>query len=225
MNISIHENIKQVMPDCRLGYVVMNDINVRGTPPALLQEFSLLQEQVAKAYNMDILSAMSPMSPVMAMRSLAKKPEFDSSRYRPEAETLVRRVLKNRELYYVNSAVDVINYCSIKYLVPFGLYDLDKIDGKVEYTLAEDGMYVNIAGHAFSTGAKPFLADKIGVFGNPHSDSQRTAVTLATRNILSVVYADNEIENDFFIDILDFTAQMMVRYNGGTVREKNIVHT
>ncbi len=221
MHLTIHDSIKQIIPNCRLGYIIINNTNVRGTPPALSQEFLKLQSEVAKIYNLNILPTVPR---VVAVRNMYKKLDFDPSRYRPASEALVRRVLQNRGLYYVNSAVDVNNYCSIKFLLPFGLYDLDRIEGDVEYRMASPGSYINIAGNNVSTDGKPFLTDNNGVFGNPTSDARRTAVTLNTRNLFSVVYADEEVSDDDLTEILNFTAKMFVHYNDGTIAAQNIIY-
>ena len=222
MQITIDESISQVIPNCRLGYLTISDVIVRGTPPALNQEFAQLQQEVAKVYN---LEALPKLPRILAVRSMYKKLDFDPARYRPASEALVRRVLQKKDLYYVNSAVDVNNYCSIKYLLPFGLYDWDQIAGDVVYRREQEGSYVNIAGNVVSTGNKPFLADDEGVFGNPTSDSRRTAVTLTTRNLLAVIYADESVNNAELNGILDFAGNMFVCYNGGKVTGKYIAHT
>ena len=220
MNISIHENIRQVMPGCRLGCIIIENVAVRGTPPALAQEFNELQAQVAKAYKLDILPTMPR---IMAVRSMYKKLHFDPQRYRPASEALVRRVLQNKGVYFVNSAVDVNNYCSIKFMLPFGIYDLDCIQGNVVFRIADAGTYVNISGNTISTEGKPFLTDDAGVFGNPTADARRTAVTLTTRNLLCVIYADEEVPDKELTEILDFTADMLTRYNGGVIACKTVV--
>jgi DNA/RNA-binding domain of Phe-tRNA-synthetase-like protein len=131
--------------------------------------------------------------------------------------------LQHKGVYYVNSAVDASNYCSLKYLVPFGLYDLDRIDGEIRYCKASDGVYTNIGGHQVSTGGKPFLTDKNGVFGNPASDSRRTAVSLATENLLSVVFAGSGTGFGELYGILKFAGDILTRYNKGTVQEVQVV--
>lgn len=222
MQITIDESVSQVVPNCHLGYLTISDVVVRGTPPALNQEFAKLQQEVAKVYNLEILPKLPR---ILAVRNMYKKLDFDPSRYRPASEALVRRVLQKKDLYYVNSAVDVNNYCSIKYLLPFGLYDLDQITGDVVYRREREGSYINIAGNEFSTENKPFLVDAGGVFGNPTSDARRTAVTLTTHNLLSVVYADESISPDELSEILDFAGNMFVFYNGGKVTGKFITQS
>jgi DNA/RNA-binding domain of Phe-tRNA-synthetase-like protein len=126
-------------------------------------------------------------------------------------------------VYYVNCAVDASNYCSLKFLLPFGLYDLDKIEGDIIYRRAEAGSYINMGGHSVSTDGKPLLTDAVGAFGNPTSDSRRTAVSLSTTNMLSVVYAGADAGKEDLTNILQFAGEMLTRYNGGTVNEVKVV--
>lgn len=218
--ITIHENIRKIMPNCRLGYAFIDEASVKGSSPKLSQEFYQLQHEVAAAYKIEWL----PNIPrIAAVRSMLKKMSFDPTRYRPASEALVRRVLNSKGLYYINSAVDVNNYCSLKFLFPFGLYDADQIDGDVAYALAQAGSYVNIGGKVHDTDHRPFLHDRQGVFGNPTSDAGRTAVTLQTKHLLSVIYVDEEVSEQEIEEMIDFTVEMLVRYNGGVVRNRGII--
>lgn len=217
MEVIIDKSIGQIIPGCRLGCLRVNGVTIKGTSAALTQEFMELQAKTSEAYNLDILPKLPR---IVAVRNMYRKMRIDPSRHRPASEKLIRRVLQDKGLYYINSAVDVGNYCSLKFLVPFGLYDADQIDGTVSYRLAEEGTYVNTAGLEASTEGKPFLTDAQGVFGNPTADSQRTAVTLSTQNLFVVVYADEEVE---LAQVLDFTGDMLIRYNGGVIADKFIV--
>lgn len=220
MDIIIEDSIRKMMPACRLGYTVIDTVAIKGTPAALSQEFIQLQDDIGEAYNLDFLGQVPRIA---AVRNMYRKLRFDPARYRPASEALIRRVLQHKNLYYVNSAVDVNNYCSLKYLLPFGLYDADKIAGDVVYRVAPPGTYLNIAGNEVSTDGKPFLGDAQGVFGNPTSDARRTAVTLATGSLLSVVYPDEEVNETELAEVLSFTADMLIRYNGGRIVTQKIV--
>ena len=219
VSLTIDGEILDSCPDCRIGCLVINNVTIAGSSPALSQEFLQLQNEVAKIYNIE---GLTQLPPIMAVRAMNKKLDFDPSRYRPASESLVRRVLQQKGIYYVNSAVDASNYCSLKYLMPFGLYDLDQIEGAVVYRRAHGGTYENMGGRTVSTDGKPFLTDSRGVFGNPTSDSRRTAVSLTTRNLLSVVYAGSGAAQEDLSRILQFTGEMLTRYNGGSVRDVQI---
>jgi len=222
LNLSIDEGILASCPDCRIGFIVINNVGIVGSSPSLSLEFLKLQNEVAKIYNIE---GLTQLPPIMAVRSMYKKLDFDPSRYRPASEALVRRVLQKKGVYYVNSAVDASNYCSLKFLMPFGLYDLDKIEGDIVYRRAHEGSYTNISGHQISTEGKPFLADNLGVFGNPTSDSQRTAVSLSTRNLLSVVFAGSGASSEELTQILQFAGEILTHYNKGEIQELKVTGT
>lgn len=220
VQLTIDDGILAACPDCRIGCAVIRGVSIVGSSPALSQEFLQLQNEVAKIYNIE---ALTQLPPILAVRTMYKKLDFDPSRYRPASEALVRRVLQHKGVYYVNSAVDASNYCSLKYLMPFGLYDLDKIEGEIRYQRQHGGTYVNIGGNQVSTEGKPFLTDSLGVFGNPTSDSRRTAVSLATKNLLSVVFAGSGTAEADLREILECCAEILTRYNGGAVETIQVV--
>jgi DNA/RNA-binding domain of Phe-tRNA-synthetase-like protein len=220
LKLTIDAGIMESCPDCHLGYLVIRGVSITGSSAALSQEFFKLQDEVAKVYK---INSLAKLPRIMAIRNMYKKLEFDPSRYRPASEALVRRVLQHKGVYYVNSAVDASNYCSLKYLIPFGLYDLDNIEGDIQYRRAEHGSYENIGGNHVSTERKPFLTDAAGVFGNPTSDARRTAVSLSTTNMLSVAYAGGDTDRSELEEILQFAGEILTRYNGGSVEEMNMV--
>jgi len=124
-----------------------------------------------------------------AVRTMYKRVGLDPTKTRPSSEALLRRVRKGDELPRVNSLVDVINWCSVETQLPFGLYDLDKISGPVTLRLGHDGeSYPGIRKDDVNVAHRLTLADDIGPFGNPTSDSARTMVTAATTRALVVIF-------------------------------------
>ncbi|EIW17268.1 MULTISPECIES: B3/4 domain-containing protein [Pelosinus] len=220
MKFDIHDNVKTVNPKCTLGYLVIRNIAVHGTPPSLAQEFFHLQVEAAKFYNIEELMDIPP---ILGVRSIYKKVEFNPLRHNAFSEGVVRRVIQRKGADYVNSTVMINQYCAIKFLLPFGLYDLDKIDGDIRYELGAKGVLVNLDGNPVAGDEIPFLVDARGAFGNFSSDAFRTKVTLATRNILVVVYADEEVETDELNNILDFTKDMILCNDGGNVEKQGII--
>lgn len=220
MKFDINENLKQEAGGCRLGYIIIRNAKVQGTPSSLAQKFFQLQSSIAAVYNIRVLANMPRLAGV---GSLYNHNDFDASRYHLASEELVRRVLDNKESYYVNSAVTVSHYCSINFLLPVGLYDLDQINGDVNYNIPLSDTYVDIRGDIMETDCKPFLNDHTGPFGNSIVDSRRTAVTLSTSNLLAVVYADEKVATEELTHILNFTGEMIVRYNDGIIEKQGIM--
>lgn len=219
MKFHIHESVKKNSPKYSLGYIVIRNIVVQGTPPSLAQEFFHLQIEAAKFYNIE---ECLDLPPIIGVRGIYKKVEFNSERHNKNSEDLVRRIIQRKGVY-VNSAVAINNYCAIKFLLPFGLYDLDQIDGDVSYQLDAEGNHTKLEGENLSMTIKPVLKDAKGVFGNCTLDAVRAKVTLATRNILVVVYGDEEVNKSELVKSLSFAKEMILCYNGGTVEMQDIL--
>jgi len=130
-----------------------------------------------------------------AVRTMYKRVGIDPTKTRPSSEALLRRVRKGGELPRINSLVDVVNWCSLETLVPFGLYDLDRIAGAVTLRLGRPGEeYAGIRKDVVHVSGRLVLADEAGPFGNPTSDSARTMVTSRTRRALVVIFVPAGLE-------------------------------
>lgn len=130
-----------------------------------------------------------PAEVTAAVRTLYKRIGIDPTKTRPSSEALVRRVRKGDSLPRVNSLVDVINWCSAETQLPYGLYDQDHIEGAVRLRLGKEGeSYPGIRKDEVHVGGRLVLADERGAFGNPTSDSMRTAVTESTTAAVIVIF-------------------------------------
>jgi DNA/RNA-binding domain of Phe-tRNA-synthetase-like protein len=126
-----------------------------------------------------------------------KRVGLDPTKTRPSSEALLRRVRRGDGLPRINSLVDVINWCSLESLLPFGLYDLDRIEGDVTLRVGRDGeAYAGIRKDTVHVAGRLTLADAVGPFGNPTSDSARTMVTTATTRALVVIFAPASAATD-----------------------------
>jgi DNA/RNA-binding domain of Phe-tRNA-synthetase-like protein len=151
-----------------------------------------------------------------AVRTMYKRVGLDPTKTRPSNEALLRRVRKEQPLPRVNSMVDVINWCSVEFQVPYGLYDRAHIRGPVALRLGRDGEeYAGIRKDTVHVAGRFTLADDDGPFGNPTSDSARTMVTPATRDALVVVYAPIEIATSQLERVVATTAERIATICGG----------
>jgi DNA/RNA-binding domain of Phe-tRNA-synthetase-like protein len=123
-------------------------------------------------------------------RELYRVVGVDPTKLRPSSEALLRRVLKGGELPVVNSLVDTSNLCSLEFLLPIGLHDLDRIHGDLVLRRGLPGEgYEAIGKGAYSVEGRLTAADDDGPCGSPTSDSQRSMITRQTRRCLMIVYA------------------------------------
>ena len=158
-----------------------------------------------------------PPEEIEAVRTMYKRVGIDPTKRRPSSEALLRRVRKGDPLPRINSMVDVCNWCSLEFQLPYGLYDADQIQGDVLLRIGRDGeSYPGIRKDDVHVGGRITLADDLGPFGNPTSDSARTMVTTSTTRALVVVFAPIEIDPGRLSYVLDITAQRMREFTGAT---------
>lgn len=162
---------------------------------------------------------IAPPADAAAVRAMYKKVGIDPTKTRPSNEALLRRVRKGDTIPRINSAVDIVNWCSLEFQLPYGLYDASKIEGPVTMRRGADGeKYGGIRKDDVNVSGRITVADDRGPFGNPTSDSARTMVTPATTELLVVVYAPVEIGRPLLERILNATADRFSTIVGGTER-------
>jgi DNA/RNA-binding domain of Phe-tRNA-synthetase-like protein len=158
---------------------------------------------------------VNPPEEAAAVRTMYKRVGIDPTKRRPSSEALLRRVRKGEGLPRINSMVDVCNWCSLEFQLPYGLYDAAHIEGGVVLRLGKEGeSYPGIRKDDVHVGGRITLADNRGPFGNPTSDSARTMVTPATTRALVVIFAPREIEPRQLDRVVQITAQRMEEFTG-----------
>ena len=198
----------------RLGVLVLDGVTVRDADNALADEIEAYGRELRQRYG----QAKSGEVPgVEDARALYKALGLDPTKTRPSNEALLRRVLKGEALYRVNTLVDALNLCALRFQLPFGLYDLDRVAPPVVLRrgMAGEG-YEGIRKAQVHVDRRPVLSDANGPFGNPTSDSARTMITPQTRRALVTVYAPGDYGLARLEKVLDGTDATLTRACGGT---------
>ena len=197
----------------RLGLAVLDGVAVRDAGPGLAAEVAAYGEELRRRHP----DAKSSEVPGAAdARALYKDLGLDPTKVWPSNEALLRRVLKGEALYTVNTLVDALNLCSLRAQLPFGLYDLDRVEPPVLPRRGGPGeSYEGIRKGAVNVEGRPVLVDARGPFGNPTSDSARTMITTACRRALVIVYAPIRFPASRVQSVLDETTATITRWSGG----------
>jgi len=194
----------------RIGILQMNDLRVQESPQELKTMVNRLADECAAKYKDEPLGEIAT---VRKIRSIFHRAGLDPTRYRPSSESLLRRAVKGKGLYFINSVVDLVNYFSLKTLWPMGLYDAEKLVPPIIWRVGQEGeSYEGIGRDRLHLTKFPLLVDQLGAFGSPVSDSMRTRVTETSTRILWITFAPPGVA----IPNADF-AEMMMRFNGGIV--------
>lgn len=170
----------------------------------------------------DVIAAVSaavaaaPPADVQTVREMYRRIGLDPTKTRPSSEALLRRVRRGDAFPRVNGLVDAVNVCSLECQLPYGVYDRTAIAGAVTLRLGHRGeAYDGIRKAAVHVGGRVTVADELGPFGNPTSDSKRAMVTGATRDALVVVYAPAATPVSTLARVLDLTAGRIGAAVGG----------
>jgi len=162
-------------------------------------------------------TAGEPVETIAAVRTMYKRVGIDPTKTRPSSEALLRRVRKGDELPRINTLVDIINWCSLETQLPYGLYDLGKIQGPVALRIGLPGEeYEGIRKATVHVAERLTLADSAGPFGNPTSDSARTMVTPETTRALVVIFAPVSIKDADTARAIQLTQDRIARFASQT---------
>ena len=158
--------------------------------PVRVVERDALMDEPLRAAAAAMRAAPEPADVIAAVRTMYKRFGIDPTKTRPSSEALLRRVRRGDDIPRINSLVDIINWTSLETQLSFGLYDAGCIRGAVTMRRGREGEeYAGIRKDTVHVSGRLVLADVIGPFGNPTSDSARTMVTPSTESALVVIYA------------------------------------
>ncbi len=183
MKITINDEIRNKWENFNLGVlefsidVVKNDL--------LNELIEITEEDVNLNYNIeDVIKIPRILDARNAYKAFGKDP----SRYRIAVESLYRRLSKGNHLYRINNAVDLGNVLSVSTQKSIAVLDKDKIKGDIQIRIgrAEDEYY-GIGRGKINIENIPLYEDEFGPFGSSTSDTERTMITMNTKNILLFV--------------------------------------
>ena len=155
-----------------------------GTTDALWNEMELEIQQIKRQYSIETVNKRPEIA---ATRAAYKKLGKDPNRYRPSAEALCRRILRDIPIYRLNTLVDIINIVSIRSGLSIGGFDSSLIQGNIHLVrgnISDD--FEAIGRGKLNVDGLPLYKDDIGGIGTPTSDNERTKITGNTTDILLI---------------------------------------
>ena len=137
--------------------------------------------------------AVSEVPQIAAARKAYRAFGKDPARYRVSSEALMRRLVKSRGIYRINSVVDTNNLISLRCGHSIGAFSAELLEPPVVFRKALPGeTYEAIGRGPMNIEFLPVFADARGPFGSPTSDSERTKITENTQTLLMAIIAFGE---------------------------------
>lgn len=149
-------------------------------------------------------------------RKFGSKPQD----FRCSAEALARIVFRGSEIKKISPLVDLYNLISIKYIVPVGAEDLDKMKGDLELTFADGAeRYTPLGGEENDPPQKGevIYRDNAGVICRRWNwrEGDRTKITPNTKNAIVVIESIASIPIKEAVEEL---TGLIKKYCGGEVK-------
>ncbi len=207
MKISFSNRITDILPQVKLSVLTFSTKVEHSTETMK----SLLKTKCNQLCSNLPLNGINSIPAIKASRNAYKACGKDPNRYRPAADSLLRRVSKGSDLYHVNNIVDILNYVSISSGISIGGFDSGKVSSDVWFDWGDkDEPYEGIGRGKLNIHLLPLLRDKQGPFGTPTSDSVRTSISNSSSKIAFVFYdfENNGTANEY----LELTSQLLTEY-------------
>lgn len=128
--IIIQDDIFSLFPDFFRGIIVVNGLT---NHPSLKRVRKLLKKAIDAQKDVNIENDERLMAWDDAHRKFGSNP----NKFPPSIKSLIKRVRKNPALPYINSVVALFNLISLKYCLPCGGDDIERVQGDCLLGLAD----------------------------------------------------------------------------------------
>ncbi len=205
MEVLVSDEIKTVCPKF-VGACLEAQVKNTEYSEELWQEIERMGEDYRHTLTTESLKLISGIEATRRVYRICGK---DPSRYRPASEALIRRMLQGKDLYRINTLVDLLNLASIAFGYSIGGFDAEKFVGNtLTLGIGKEGEpYEGIGRGMINIAGLPVYRDEAGGVGTPTSDNERTKVSINTTRFLVLINGydgnrDNVCRNAEFIQEL-----------------------
>ena len=207
----------------KFGMAVIGDLEVKESPKEFEKGEEKFFEAIRSKYSLKDLSGNKI---IRSFRDFYWRFKMDPTKTRISSEALIRRILNGQSLRRINNVIDTVNLISAKSALPISALDLERIKPPITVRKAKNNEpFVRLGGKKIKcNGNEIIVADeeKILDYGFATADTELAKVTDKTKNVLILVYATEDIENDYLQETLDRTAELITKYAKGKIIEKEI---
>lgn len=218
IHVSISEEIAKACPDLHVAVVECDVVNTV-SDEQLWKEITEVETHIRTTCKLEDINKFPP---IQATRQAYKRLGKDPNRYRPSAEALRRRILRELPLYKIDTLVDIINLLSIQSGYSIGGFDAGKIDGDLVLGVGREGeIYHGIGRGELNIAGLPVYRDNQGGVGTPTSDEERTKIDMNTGKLLMIINGYSGKEG--LQEALTYGVFLLTRYVSTTNLEMELI--
>ena len=218
IHVSISEEIAKACPDLHVAVVECDVVNTV-SDEQLWKEITEMETHIRTTCKLEDINKFPP---IQATRQAYKRLGKGPNRYRPSAEALRRRILRELPLYKIDTLVDIINLLSIQSGYSIGGFDAGKIDGDLVLGVGREGeIYHGIGRGELNIAGLPVYRDNQGGVGTPTSDEERTKIDMNTGKLLMII--NGYSGKDGLQEALTYGVSLLTRYVSTTNLEMELI--
>ena len=183
IDLTIHADLKSKISAVTVGWITAT-VQVAEHDEGLWREI----EAAAGRFRGMTMEQARKFPPIRALRDAYRTLGNDPTRYRGSNEALVRRIVQGKDLYRVNTVVDINNLLSLEMLHSAGTFTLEYLRPPIVFRIGQPGeCYSGIGRGEIKIEGLPVFADQLGPFGSTTSDSERAMIRPETTKIMMVI--------------------------------------
>lgn len=218
MKLIIADTIFDDFPELVLGVVILHDIDNAQDQPEITALLRQAEAALPGKFGGAPVIEHSYIAPWReAYRKFGAKPKD----YPSSVENLARRVLNGATIGHINNLVSLYNTICLRYILPVGGEDLNKIVGDVRLTAAgDDEPAVVLLGEKEARAPRPgeiLYTDDVGAICRRWNwkEADRTKLTEETRNAFLVIEALPPVPREVVATAIRELAELVQRFCGG----------
>jgi len=216
MKFRIDKQIFEKFPGLNVGVVIVKGLDNTGTCDLPIREE---EKRLKESFEAETLS-QHPKIEIWrdAYRKFGAKPKEHKS----SIENLYKLILKGNELRQINKLVNIYNYISIKYMLPAGGEDLDKMEGDLVLTFATNEVPVLLLGDkeekAPKEGEVIYKDEKSTICRRWNwREADRTKLTEETKNSILVIEGLPPVTKEEIEIAMKELSELIQKFCGGEI--------
>lgn len=136
MRFGIAPEVLRAFPNYCVGLVVATGVDNQRSSPEIAEALDQAATLVRQALDQQPL-AMNPR--LQTWQEAFRQAGVNPTEFPPSVEALARRIAEGEPLPRINPAVDLANAISMRFLVPVGAHDLDRLRGDFVVRYSQEG--------------------------------------------------------------------------------------
>jgi DNA/RNA-binding domain of Phe-tRNA-synthetase-like protein len=217
MHLVIEKAVREKF-EISIGIAEIRDVRQKEKESSeISNEIAEVAEEIKSNYRIE---EVKEIRTIRLQRDFFWRMGIDPTKIRPASEALLRRILLNKGLPRVSPMVDAYNLASVRTLLTFSAFDLERIEPPLSVRFSRAREEVTLIGDRRKelTGKEIVLTDSAKILCvYVHGDVEETKVTDSTKDALLVAYGIPGMSKEELKEGVITASNYIKRFAGGEV--------